>query len=74
MLQSHFTADFSPALEDYRYPIPHENEKLGKQRARQALERHRTDYQLAEGKSDQPTLRSGHFFDLTEHPRTACND
>ena len=51
-----------------------ENEKLGKQIAQQALERHRTDYQLAEGKSDQPTLRSGHFFDLTEHPRTACND
>ncbi|WP_133076814.1 type VI secretion system tip protein TssI/VgrG [Pseudomonas sp. ML2-2023-3] len=74
LLQSHFTAEFSPALEDYRYPIPHENEKLGKQRVRQALERHRTDYQLAEGKSDQPTLRSGHFFDLTEHPRKACND
>ncbi|WP_339474569.1 type VI secretion system Vgr family protein [Pseudomonas sp. RL_5y_Pfl2_69] len=74
LLQSHFTAEFNPALEDYRYPIPHENEKLGKQRARQALERHRTDYQLAEGKSDQPTLRSGHFFDLTEHPRKACND
>ncbi|WP_339561125.1 type VI secretion system tip protein TssI/VgrG, partial [Pseudomonas sp. EA_65y_Pfl1_P113] len=31
------------------------------------------DYQLAEGKSDQPSLRSGHFFDLTEHPRPACN-
>ena len=22
----------------------------------------------------KPTLRSGHFFDLTEHPRKACND
>ena len=74
LLQSHFTAEFSPALEDYRYPALIENEKLGRHIARQALERHRTDYQLAEGKSDQPTLRSGHFFDLTEHPRTACND
>ena len=74
LLESHFTAEFSPALEDYRYPALIENEKLGKQIAQQALERHRTDYQLAEGKSDQPTLRSGHFFDLTEHPRTACND
>lgn len=73
LLESQFTAEFSPALEDYRYPALIENEKLGKQIARQALERHRTDYQLAEGKSDQPILRSGHFFDLTEHPRQQCN-
>jgi type VI secretion system secreted protein VgrG len=73
LLQSQFSAEFSPVLEDYRYPVLHENEKRGKQIARQALERHRTDYQLAEGKSDQPTLRSGHFFDLTEHPRQQCN-
>lgn len=74
LLDSQFTAEFSPALEDYRYPVPHENEKLGKQIARQALERHRTDYQLAEGKSDQPMLRSGHFFNLTQHPRAQCNE
>ena len=73
LLQSRFTAEFSPVLEDYRYPVPHENEKLGRQIARQALERHRADYQLAEGQSDQPTLRSGHFFDLSEHPRQPCN-
>lgn len=41
--------------------------------ARQALERHRTDYQVAEGKGDQATLRSGHFFNLTEYPRQAFN-
>ncbi|UVJ45953.1 type VI secretion system tip protein VgrG [Pseudomonas sp. LS1212] len=74
LLESQFTTEFSPALEDYRYPALIENEQRGKQLARQALERHRTDYQLAEGKSDQPTLRSGHFFDLTEHPRQQCND
>ncbi|WP_339457496.1 MULTISPECIES: type VI secretion system Vgr family protein [unclassified Pseudomonas] len=74
LLESQFTAEFTPALEDYRYPVLIENEKLGKQLARQALERHRADYQLAEGKSDQPNLRSGHFFDLTEHPRQQCND
>jgi len=74
LLESRFTAEFSPELEDYRYPVLIENEKRGKQLARQALERHRTDYQLAEGKSDQPTLRCGHLFDLTEHPRKACND
>ena len=73
LLESQFTAEFSPALEDYRYPVAIENEKRGKQIARQALERHRTDYQFAEGKSDQPILRSGHFFDLTEHPRQQCN-
>ncbi|MFL1528986.1 type VI secretion system tip protein TssI/VgrG [Pseudomonas sp. O230] len=73
-LESRFTAEFSPALEDYRYPVFIENEKRGGQLARQALERHRTDYQLAEGNSDQPCLRSGHFFDLTEHPRKTCND
>ncbi|WP_339494072.1 type VI secretion system Vgr family protein [Pseudomonas sp. RA_105y_Pfl2_P56] len=73
LLESQFTAEFSPALEDYRYPLLIENEKLGKQLARQTLERHRSDYQLAEGESDQPILRSGHFFTLTEHPRKTCN-
>lgn len=74
LLESRFTAEFIPELEDYRYPALIESEKLGKQLARQALERHRVDYQLVEGVSDQPTLRSGHFFDLTEHPRQGCND
>ncbi|MBK5553553.1 type VI secretion system tip protein VgrG [Pseudomonas sp. TH03] len=74
LLESRFTAEFSPELEDYRYPVLIENEKHGKQLAQQALERHRADYQLAEGQSDQPTLRSGHFFDLIEHPRKTCND
>jgi type VI secretion system secreted protein VgrG len=74
LLESRFTAEFSPELEDYRYPVLLENEKRGKQLARQALERHRSDYQLAEGNSDQPTLRCGHLFDLTEHPRKTCNE
>ena len=74
LLESRFTAEFSPELEDYRYPQFFESEKHGKQLARQALERHRADYQLAEGKSDQPCLRSGHFFSLTDHPRGTYND
>lgn len=73
LLESRFTAEFSPELEDYRYPVLIENEKRGRQLARQALERHRCDYQVAEGQSDQPCLRSGHFFDLTEHPRKTPN-
>ena len=55
LLESRFTAGFTPTLEDYRYPLLIESEKRGKQIARQALERHRSDYQLAEGESDQPT-------------------
>jgi type VI secretion system secreted protein VgrG len=74
LLESRFTAEFSPELEDYSYPLPLESEKRGKQLARQALERHRVDYQLAEGKSDQPTLRSGHFFSLTNSPHETHND
>ena len=74
LLESKFTAEFSPELEDYRYPLLLESEKDGKRLARQALERHRTDYQLAEGNSDQPMLRSGHFFTLTEHPHKSCNE
>ncbi len=73
-LENQFTAEFTPELEDYRFPVRFETEKVGKQLARQALERHRSDYQLAEGKSDQPFLRSGHFFKLTEHPRESYND
>jgi len=74
LVESRATAAFTPTLEDYRYPTLMETEARGKQLARQALERHRSDYQLAEGESDQPELRSGHFFDLSEHPRKACND
>lgn len=74
LLENQFTAEFSPALEDYRYPVPMTSLEHGKVLSRRALERHRADYQLAEGHSDQPTLRSGHFFDLTDHPRKTCND
>ncbi|MFQ6572210.1 type VI secretion system tip protein VgrG [Pseudomonas sp. UM16] len=74
LLEAQFTAEFTPALEDYRFPELLETENRGRQLARLALERHRSDYQLAEGQSDQPFLRSGHFFKLTEHPRQAYND
>lgn len=74
LLESQLAVESTPVLEDYGYPLLIENERLGKQLARQALERHRSDYQLAEGKSDQPFLRSGHFFNLIEHPRAQCNE
>lgn len=74
LIESRFNAEFTPELEDYRYPLLMTSEKHGKQRVRQALERHRRDYQLIEGKSNQSTLRSGYLFNLTEHPRQDCND
>ncbi|MCU0070886.1 type VI secretion system tip protein VgrG [Pseudomonas koreensis] len=73
LLESRFSAGFTPTLEDYRYPLPLENQKRGKQLVRQGLERHRADYELAEGQSNQTTLRCGHLFELTEHPRQKCN-
>ncbi|MDR6917958.1 uncharacterized protein involved in type VI secretion and phage assembly [Pseudomonas sp. 3296] len=42
--------------------------------AKRTLERHRSDFQLAEGKSDQPLLVSGHFLALTQHPKAKWND
>jgi type VI secretion system secreted protein VgrG len=74
LLESRYTAEFNPTLEDYRYPLLMKTEKQGKHLVRLALERHRRDYQVVEGESNQPTLRSGYLFDLTKHPRTACND
>ncbi|HEX4548904.1 type VI secretion system tip protein TssI/VgrG [Pseudomonas sp.] len=74
LLESRFTAGFTPVLEDYRYPLLIENERRGKQIARQALERHRSDYELGEGESDQTNFRCGHLFALTGHPRKQCND
>ena len=73
-LEGHSSTDFKPALEDYRYGRPMASMERAKVLARQALERHRTDYRVAEGNSDQPMLRSGHFFNLTEHPRQTRND
>ena len=74
LLESRFSAESTPELEDYRYPLLLGNEKRGDHLARQALERHRSDYELGEGESDQPHLRCGHLFDLADHPRNKCND
>jgi type VI secretion system secreted protein VgrG len=63
-----------PDLEDYDYPGRFTERARGKQLAKRSLERHRSDYRLAEGKSDVPTLVTGHFLTLSEHPRTEWND
>lgn len=74
-------ADYRPAargrqpdLEDYQYPGGFTQRERGKLLSQRALEGHRADYRQAEGKSDQPTLVSGHFLELSQHPRQEWND
>ncbi|PRA25977.1 type VI secretion system tip protein TssI/VgrG [Pseudomonas poae] len=61
-------------LEDYRYPAGFTHRTRGMRLARRGLERHLSDRFRALGKSDQPALRSGCFFHLSDHPDPACND
>ncbi|MDR9865288.1 MULTISPECIES: type VI secretion system tip protein VgrG [Pseudomonas] len=63
-----------PDLEDYDYPGQFISRERGKLLSQRALERHRTDYRLVRGNSDEPALVSGHFLTLANHPRTAWND
>jgi type VI secretion system secreted protein VgrG len=63
-----------PDLEDYDYPGRFTERARGKHLSQRALERHRHDYRLAEGKSDQPRLVSGHLLEISDHPRREWND
>jgi type VI secretion system secreted protein VgrG len=63
-----------PDLEDYDYPGRFTERARGKLLSQRALERHRADYQQAEGHGDQTTLVSGHFLEISDHPRTEWND
>lgn len=63
-----------PDLEDYDYPGQFISRDRGKLLSQRALERHRTDYRLVKGNGDDPTLVSGHFLTLANHPRSAWND
>lgn len=72
-LDSETKTPLQPHLEDYAFPGQFTHRDRGKQLANQALERHRADYRQAEGRSDQNALRSGHFFEMTEHPRPDWN-
>jgi type VI secretion system secreted protein VgrG len=73
-LESASRGDAMPDLEDYDYPGRFVHRERGKHLAKRALERHRSDFQLVEGKSDQPLLVSGHFLALTQHPKAKWND
>ncbi len=72
-MEAAFHSDFQPDLEDYDYPGRFTERTRGKHLSQRALERHRHDYELAEGESDQPQLASGHFLPLGEHPRSDWN-
>lgn len=67
-------SDFLPDLEDYDYPGRFTHRERGKQLATRALQRHRSDYQLAEGRGDEPSLTTGHFLPLSDHPHNQWND
>ncbi|KES20909.1 type VI secretion system tip protein TssI/VgrG [Pseudomonas sp. AAC] len=73
-LESTARSDSRPDLEDYDYPGRFTDRERGKLLSQRSLERHRADYRQAEGRSDQPSLRSGHFLPLREHPRGEWND
>ncbi len=72
-LEASHKGETKPDLEDYDYPGRFTDRTRGKHLSQRALERHRADYQLAEGQSDQPMLLSGHFLELTAHPRADWN-
>ena len=63
-----------PNLEDYDYPGRFTDRTRGKHLSLRALERHRADYRLAEGNSDQHKLVSGHLLEISDHPRQEWND
>ena len=72
-LESEAKNPLLPHLEDYGFPGQFTHRERGKHLANRALERHRADYRQAEGRSDQSAIRSGHFVNMTEHPRADWN-
>ncbi|WFS18642.1 type VI secretion system tip protein TssI/VgrG [Pseudomonas sp. 905_Psudmo1] len=72
-LEAKAEGDAQPKLEDYDYPGRYTDRERGKHLAKRVLERHRHDFELAQGDGDSPTLVSGHFLDLSEHPRQEWN-
>ena len=72
-MEATYGSEFEPLLEVYDYPGRFTTRVRGKHLSKRALERLRTDYELAEGLGDA-YLASGHFLPLTGHPRQPWND
>ncbi|HUE91700.1 type VI secretion system tip protein VgrG [Pseudomonas sp.] len=73
LMEAAFNSEFQPDLEDYDYPGRFAERERGKHLSKRNLERHRSDYELASGESDQPLLVSGHYLNLSTHPREEWN-
>lgn len=73
-MEASISSEFEPTLEDYGYPGHFSVRTQGRHLVGRALERRRADYELAEGHSDQPIMRSGHLLEISEHPRQEWND
>ena len=74
LMEADAKSAFKPDLEDYDYPGRFVDRERGKHLSQRILERHRHDFERAQGDGDQPLLVSGHFLALTEHPRASWND
>lgn len=74
LMEAAHKGDASRDLEDYDYPGRFADRARGKHLSHRAVERHRADHHVAEGRSDITGLVCGHFMPLTEHPRADWND
>ena len=72
-MEASVRSNTQPDLEDYDYPCRFVDRERGKHLSRRVLERHRYDFELAQGESDQPLLVSGHFLPISDHPRGDWN-
>lgn len=61
------------ALENYTYPGGFSERRHGERLNHVALEHHQAQSRHASGRSDQLSLRSGHFVTMVEHPNAAWN-
>ena len=60
-------------LENYSYPGRFSQTAQGQEQSQRTLEHHQAGYRQVNGRSDQPTLSSGHFLSMSEHANTALN-
>ncbi|MPR01645.1 type VI secretion system tip protein VgrG [Pseudomonas sp. MAFF 212408] len=74
VLESEVAGEQLPALQEQHSPGHFSDRVHGKFLAQRRLERHRSDYRLAQGAGDEPALVCGRFLTLTGHPRAEWND